>query len=65
MNNIQAAGGKKSRSIKREGGQQNGKSWAFELGNEQQICPIIVEDLQYPGHMLIEVSLLHFHEQTT
>ncbi|XP_021888355.1 transcription factor EMB1444-like [Carica papaya] len=36
-------------------GYENGTSWAFEFGREFQICPIIVEDLAYPGHMLIEM----------
>ncbi|OIT01132.1 PREDICTED: transcription factor EMB1444-like [Nicotiana attenuata] len=34
---------------------QRGTSWALELGSEDQICPIIVKDLEYPGHMLIEM----------
>ncbi|KAI3474123.1 hypothetical protein Pfo_028911 [Paulownia fortunei] len=34
---------------------QNGTSWAVELGSEQQLCPIIVKDLDHPGHMLIEM----------
>lgn len=38
-------------------GYENGTSWAFEFGREFQICPIIVEDLAYPGHMLIEVFI--------
>lgn len=36
---------------------QNGTSWAVEFGSEQQLCPIIVKDLDHPGHMLIEVCL--------
>ncbi|KAK4419033.1 Transcription factor [Sesamum alatum] len=36
-------------------GHQNGKSWAVELGSEQQFCPIVVKDLEHPGHMLIEM----------
>ncbi|WMV44308.1 hypothetical protein MTR67_037693 [Solanum verrucosum] len=35
---------------------QQGTSWALELGSADQICPIIVKDLEYPGHMLIEAS---------
>jgi hypothetical protein len=35
---------------------QSGKSWAFEFGNDLQICPVVVEDLAYPGHLLIEVG---------
>jgi len=34
---------------------QNGTSWAFDFGTELQICPIVVEDLEFPGQMLIEV----------
>lgn len=34
---------------------QQGTSWALELGSVDQICPIIVKDLEYPGHMLIEM----------
>ncbi|CAI9783282.1 unnamed protein product [Fraxinus pennsylvanica] len=33
---------------------QNGTSWAVELGSEQ-LCPIVVKDLEHPGHMLIEM----------
>ncbi|KAJ6865106.1 hypothetical protein NC651_035617 [Populus alba x Populus x berolinensis] len=33
---------------------QSGKSWAFEFGDELQICPIVVEDLAYPGQILIQ-----------
>ncbi|PHT34743.1 hypothetical protein CQW23_26543 [Capsicum baccatum] len=34
---------------------QQGTCWALELGSVDQICPIIVKDLEYPGHMLIEM----------
>lgn len=34
---------------------QQGTCWALELGSADQICPIIVKDLKYPGHMLIEM----------
>ncbi|XP_022862681.1 transcription factor LHW-like isoform X2 [Olea europaea var. sylvestris] len=33
---------------------QNGTSWAMELGSEQ-LYPIVVKDLEHPGHMLIEM----------
>ncbi|PWA67685.1 hypothetical protein CTI12_AA315690 [Artemisia annua] len=36
-------------------GIQNGASWAYELGGDIEVCPILVEDLQYPGHMIIEM----------
>lgn len=41
-------------------GSSNGTSRAFELGSELQISPIVVEDLEHPGHMLIEVCSLQF-----
>ncbi|KAK6244933.1 hypothetical protein QUC31_011342 [Theobroma cacao] len=34
---------------------QIGASWAFEIGDELKACPIVVEDLAYPGHFLIEM----------
>ncbi|KAL3531783.1 hypothetical protein ACH5RR_005304 [Cinchona calisaya] len=34
---------------------QNGTSWALEFENEKQTCPVMVKDLEYPGHMLIEM----------
>jgi hypothetical protein len=43
------------RSTKSNGGQHSGTSWAYEIGTEQQYCPIVVEDLERPGHMLIEM----------
>lgn len=32
-----------------------GATWAFEVGGQARVCPIIVEDLSPPGQMLIEV----------
>lgn len=32
-----------------------GATWAFEVGGQTMVCPIIVEDLSPPGQMLIEV----------
>ncbi|KAK6943015.1 Transcription factor MYC/MYB N-terminal [Dillenia turbinata] len=32
-----------------------GTSWAMEVGKEFDVCPIVVEDLEYPGHVLIEM----------
>ncbi|KAI7741130.1 hypothetical protein M8C21_000650 [Ambrosia artemisiifolia] len=32
----------------------NGVTWACELGNQTMSCPLIVEDLSTPGQMLIE-----------
>ncbi|KAH7866642.1 hypothetical protein Vadar_023140 [Vaccinium darrowii] len=34
---------------------QSGRSWAFELGSDVQVCPIVVDDLEDPGQMLIEM----------
>ncbi|XP_057971020.1 transcription factor bHLH157-like isoform X2 [Malania oleifera] len=36
-------------------GCKNGTSWAFELGSDFEACPIVVEDLKYPGYLLIEM----------
>ncbi|KAJ4979121.1 hypothetical protein NE237_009901 [Protea cynaroides] len=36
-------------------GHQNGMSWAFEMGSKLGVPPIIVEDLDHPGHLLIEM----------
>nr|XP_043622409.1 transcription factor LHW-like [Erigeron canadensis] len=33
----------------------NGATWAYELGNQTMVCPLIVEDLSTPGQMLIEI----------
>lgn len=46
---------KNSGSIETKNGGQNGTSMAFEFGSELKLCPILVEDLEYPGHMLIEM----------
>ncbi|KAJ4952451.1 hypothetical protein NE237_029283 [Protea cynaroides] len=32
-----------------------GATWAFEVGGQTMVCPIIVEDLGPPGQMLIEM----------
>lgn len=44
--------------IGRERGNGGGKTWAFEMGSQSMVCPIIVEDLSSPGQMLIEVCTL-------
>ncbi|XP_010256799.1 PREDICTED: transcription factor LHW-like isoform X2 [Nelumbo nucifera] len=36
-------------------GTQNGTNWTFQMGSQLGICPIVVEDLDYPGHLLIEM----------
>lgn len=51
----EAASSKKWRSSESYDSSQNGTSWAFEYGTGYQACPIVVEDLENPGHMLIEV----------
>lgn len=37
---------------------ESGATWAFEVGNQSMICPIIVEDLNTPRQMLVEVSFI-------
>lgn len=32
-----------------------GATWAFEVGSQSMICPIMVEDLSTPRHMLVEM----------
>ncbi|KAK1265605.1 Transcription factor [Acorus gramineus] len=34
---------------------QNGMSWAYEIGTRPSTCPIVVENLNQPGHMLVEM----------
>ncbi|XWS67114.1 hypothetical protein CRYUN_Cryun05aG0259100 [Craigia yunnanensis] len=53
--NQEVTGRKNVRSSEIKDGYQNGRSWAFEIGDELKICPIVVEDLAYPGHLLIEM----------
>ncbi|KAI9116193.1 hypothetical protein K1719_013123 [Acacia pycnantha] len=36
-------------------GNHAGRSCAIDFGSELQVCPIVIEDLECPGHMLIEV----------
>ncbi|CAJ2628317.1 unnamed protein product [Trifolium pratense] len=33
----------------------HGATWAFEVANQTMVCPIIVEDMNPPGQMLIEM----------
>jgi hypothetical protein len=37
--------------------QNHGATWAYEVANQTMVCPIIVEDMNPPGQMLIEVRL--------
>lgn len=32
-----------------------GATWAFEVGSQSMVCPIIVEDLNPPRQMLVKV----------
>lgn len=58
MDDLQGEGSIQTNDItSEEKGGKNGASWAFELGGDLKVCPIIVEDLQYPGHMIIEVHI--------
>ncbi|KAH7671313.1 Transcription factor MYC/MYB N-terminal protein [Dioscorea alata] len=34
---------------------EGGATWAFEVGNQSMVCPIIVEDLNPPRQMLVEM----------
>lgn len=36
-------------------GSRGGTTWAYEVGSQAMVCPIVVEDLGPPGQMLIEV----------
>ncbi|XVF08148.1 hypothetical protein REPUB_Repub06bG0201000 [Reevesia pubescens] len=51
----EVTGRKNTRSSETEDDYQNGTSWGFEIGDELKLCPIVVEDLAYPGHLLIEM----------
>ncbi|KAL0419781.1 UNVERIFIED_CONTAM: Transcription factor [Sesamum radiatum] len=37
---------------------EQGSSWAVEVGNNQKVCPIIVENISMNGQMLVEVMTL-------
>lgn len=34
---------------------EQGSTWAVEVGNNQKVCPIIVENINMNGQMLVEV----------
>ena len=38
---------------------EGGATWAFEVGSQSMTCPIIVEDLNPPRQMLVEVTILN------
>ncbi|XP_057967822.1 uncharacterized protein LOC131157575 [Malania oleifera] len=42
-------------SFSGSGNSSGGATWAFEVGGQSMVCPIIVEDLNPPGQMLIEM----------
>ncbi|KAK4791229.1 hypothetical protein SAY86_031642 [Trapa natans] len=50
-----------SKIIHKEGGLllkdnfEGGSTWAFEVGSQSVVCPIIVEDLDPPGQLLVEM----------
>nr|GMD61611.1 transcription factor LHW-like [Ipomoea batatas] len=50
-----------SKIIGKEGGLrlkdnfEGGATWAYEVGSESMVCPIIVEDLNQPRQMLVEM----------
>ncbi|KAF5744917.1 transcription factor LHW-like isoform X1 [Tripterygium wilfordii] len=50
-----------SKIISKEGGLvlkdnfEGGATWAFEVGSQSMVCPIIVEDLSTPRQMLVEM----------
>jgi hypothetical protein len=35
---------------------EGGATWAFNVGSQSMTCPIIVEDLDRPRQMLVEVN---------
>ncbi|KAI3773020.1 hypothetical protein L6452_04217 [Arctium lappa] len=48
-------------------GQDQGSSWAMEVGNELEVCPIIVENIGVNGQMLVEMmcdECVHFLEMS-
>ena len=51
--------------ISKEGGPllkdnfDGGATWAFEVGAQSMVCPIIVEDLNPPRQMLVKVNCFH------
>lgn len=38
---------------------EGGATWAYEVGSQSMVCPIIVEDLDSPRQMLVEVEKLY------
>lgn len=50
-----------SKIVSKEGGLllrdncEGGATWAYEVGSQSMVCPIIVEDLNSPRHMFVEM----------
>ena len=50
-----------SKIISKEGGLllkdnlEGGATWAYEVGSQSMVCPIVVEDLNQPRQMLVEM----------
>lgn len=42
----------------------DGVTWAYEVGDDAMVCPLIVEDLSTPGQMLIEVINCYTNQET-
>lgn len=38
-------------------GADQGSSWAVEVGSNSKVCPIVVENINMNGQMLLEVKL--------
>lgn len=47
--------------LKDSGGDGNGCTWAFEIGGQIMICPLMVEDLNPTGQMFVEVIHILLH----
>jgi len=40
---------------------EGGATWAFDVGSQSMTCPIIVEDLDRPRQMLVEVMVVFYY----
>ncbi|KAG8389226.1 hypothetical protein BUALT_Bualt02G0206800 [Buddleja alternifolia] len=45
----------KDTGMRRFSSREQGSSWAVEVGNNQKVCPIIVENINMNGQMLVEM----------
>lgn len=50
--------GEESGVVLKDSGGSAGTTWAFQLGGQTMVCPIVVEDTNPPGQMLVEVKFL-------